>query len=74
MYQIWGGAALVVSRGCGYGIPMMMMEAAGNGGGGRVEGFGGGEQGDINGRQWDGHQQDIVLACLYYLPHFPSLT
>ena len=33
------GAAFVVAGGCGYGVTMLTMEAAGNGGGGRAEVF-----------------------------------
>ena len=37
---------------CGYGVTMLTMEVVGNGGGGKVEGFSGGEKGERNGRQW----------------------
>ena len=51
--------------GCGHGITMLMVEAVGIGGGGRVEGIGGGGKGKRNGR----HQDDIVLVlvtkCVY---------
>ena len=36
--------------GCGYDVMMLITEAVENGGGGRVEGFGGDEQGEINGQ------------------------
>ena len=41
--------------GCGYGVTILTMEAAGNGGGGQVEGFRGGVQGERNGRHWNDH-------------------
>ena len=44
---------------------MLTIKAVGNGGGGKVEGFGGGGQGERNGRHQDDHRQDIVLVCLY---------
>ena len=40
---------------------MLMGEAVGIGGGGRVEISGGGEKGERNSRQWDDHWRDNVL-------------
>ena len=40
---------------CGYGIVMLTMEAVVNDRGGRVEGYGGGGKGEINGMQRDDH-------------------
>ena len=49
--RILGGAALVAAGGgCGHGITMLIVEAVGIGGGGRVEGLGGGRKGKRNGR------------------------
>ena len=48
--RIW----LRQGRGCGYGVTMLTMEAVGNGGKEKVEGFGGDGKGEINGR----HQYD----------------
>ena len=42
--------------GCGHGITMLIMEAVGIGGGGRVEGLGGGRKGKRNGRHRDDHR------------------
>ena len=57
--------------GCGYRVTILAMEAVGNGRGGLVEVFGGGGQGERNGRHQDGHRCDIVIVCLYCLPPFP---
>ena len=70
--QILVRADLVaVGGGCGYGVTILTTEAAGNGRGGRVEGFGGGVQGERNGRHWDDHWLDNVHVSLYCLPPFP---
>ena len=58
---------------CGYGVKMPTMEAAGNGGGGQVEGFRGVGKGERNGRKRYDNRRDIVLVLvtkifLYYLP------
>ena len=39
----------------GYGVTMLTMDVVENGGGGRVEVFGGGGKGERNGRQRDCH-------------------
>ena len=47
---------MVAGRGgCNYGVIILMMEAFGNGGGGRVEVFRGVGKGERNGRQRDNH-------------------
>ena len=43
---------------------MLMVEAAGIGGGGRFEGFGGGGKGEINWRQQDDNWWEIVLVLV----------
>ena len=42
--------------GCGHGITMLMVEAVGISGGGRVEGLGGGGKSERNGRHRDDHR------------------
>ena len=41
---------------CGYIVTMLIMEAVRNGGGGQVEGFGGGGQGERTGLQRNDHR------------------
>ena len=47
---------------CSYGVKMPTMEVAGNGGGGRVEGFRGVGKGERNGRKRYNNWRDIVLV------------
>ena len=53
--RILGGTDFVAAGGCGFGVTMLMVEAVGISGGGRVEGLGGGGKGERNGQQWDNH-------------------
>ena len=51
--------------GCGYGFSILPMEAVGNGGEGKIEGFGGGGKAKINKWQRYHHWLYIVLVFLY---------
>ena len=42
--------------GCGYGVTMLKMEVVENGGGGKVEGFGGCELDERNRQHQDDHE------------------
>ena len=60
LYRILGGASLLPRGGCGHDITMLMVEAVGIDGGGRVEGLVGGGKSERNGR----HRDDIVLVLV----------
>ena len=52
----WVGQIRLRQGGYGHGITMLIVEAVGIGGGGRVEGLGGGRKGKRSGRHRDDHR------------------
>ena len=46
---LWEGRLWLRQMGCGYGVTMLIVEAVGIGGGGRVEGLRGGGKSERNG-------------------------